>query len=167
MDAAYESRRDEARFYGRFRLKLDAKGRLTLPSVYRRALGLGASPADGDAGREDTLLVLRRGAEGHVQLIPYETWDQIVDQQQAQSAATGRERRWAARRQYSGVEIATLDPKGRLTVPQSLIESGGLAGDVMVIGAKRLMEIWDPETFFQLEAQAPEEDESLDDELYA
>jgi len=165
METTAESRGGEGRFYGRFRLKLDAKGRVTLPSVYRRALGL--KPAEGDAPREETLLVLRKGAEGFVQIIPYDTWDRIVDQQQSQSAATGRERQWQARRQYSGVEIAGLDPKGRLTVPQSLIESGGLVGDVLVIGAKKLMEIWNPETYFSLEAQAPEEDESLDDELYA
>lgn len=166
MHAETESRGSEARFYGRFRLKLDAKGRITLPSVYRRALGLGGAASDGEGGRDETHLVLRRGAEGFVQIIPYETWDRMVDRQQ-KSDATGSARQWQARRQFSSVEIAGLDPKGRLTVPQSLIEAGGLAGDVMCVGAKRLMEIWDPETFFRLEAQAPAEDTTLDDELYA
>ena len=165
MDTGSASSRGGARFYGRFRLKLDVKGRVTLPSVYRRGLGATAA-AQADGEREEVLLVLRRGSEGFVQVIPYETWDRAVDQQRAERATKGTDRQWQARRQYSSVEIAGLDPKGRLTVPQPLIEAGGLSGEVLVVGTRQLMEIWDPETYFRLEAQAPEEDSSIDDVLY-
>lgn len=163
MQAETTSRGGGARFYGRFRLKLDVKGRVTLPSVYRRALGAAAGAVE---EREESLLVLRKGTQGFVQVIPYETWDRAVDQQRARREATGVDRQWQARRQYSGVEIAGLDPKGRLTVPQSLLEAGGLSGEVLVVGTRQLMEIWDPKTYFELEAQAPEEDSSIDDVLY-
>ena len=164
MDGESASRREGVgHFYGRFRLKIDAKGRLTLPSVYRRALGVAAN---GDEPRDDSLLVLRKGQQGFVQVIPYETWDRVVEQQRSQRQVSGVDRQWQARQQYSSVEIAGLDPKGRLTVPQPLLESASLAGEVLVVGTRQLMELWDPDTFFRLESEAAQEDSSIDDALY-
>ena len=156
------------RFYGRFRLKLDAKGRLTLPSVYRRALGSApVTPESRSEEREPILVVLRKGQQGFVQVIPYETWDRVVERERSQQDARGAARQWQARRQYSSVEIAELDAKGRLTVPQELLEAAGLKGDALVLGTRQLMELWDPDTYFRLEAEAAQEDSAIDDELYA
>lgn len=165
MDGPMASMREEPRFYGRFRLKLDAKGRVTLPAVYRRALGFESGP-EGEAAREAIHLILRRGAQGFVQVIPYETWDRVSGQRPAPNATTGVDRQWRARQRFSGVDSAGLDPKGRLTVPQPFLEAAGLSGDVLVVGTRQLMEIWDPETFFRLEAELPAEDSTIDDELY-
>lgn len=148
-----------AGFYGRFRLKLDVKGRLTLPSIYRRALGAG--PED------ETWLVLRKGAQGFVQVIPHETWDATVRNSSGTGEAAGIDRQWQRRLQFSEVEIATLDPKGRFTVPQELIEFTGAGRDVIVVGTGRLMEIWDPEKFFALAEQNKADQTSIDDALYA
>lgn len=157
------SRGGLAGFYGRFRLKLDVKGRLTLPSIYRRALGAGPD--------EETWLVLRKGAQGFVQVIPHETWDATVrggsGSGEATGPATGLDRQWQRRLQFSEVEIATLDPKGRFTVPQELVEFTGAERDVIVVGTGRLMEIWDPQKFFALAEQNKADQTSIDDALYA
>ena len=159
MDEGATSTRGRlAGFYGRFRLKLDAKGRLTLPSIYRRALGAGPD--------EDTWLVLRKGPQSFVQVIPHETWDATVRSQSGTGQARGLDRQWQRRLQFSEVEIAGLDPKGRFTVPPELVEYAGAEREVIVIGSGKLMEIWDPKTFFELAEQNAADGAALDDALY-
>ena len=154
-----------AGFYGRFRLKLDVKGRLTLPSIYRRALGAGPE--------EETWLVLRKGAQGFVQVIPHDTWHATMRDETGAGASagqgkpTGVDLQWQRRLQFSELEIAPLDPKGRFTVPQQLVEFAGAERDVIVIGTGRLMEIWEPKKFFALAEQNKADQTSIDDALYA
>ncbi len=148
--------RGPAGFYGRFRLKLDAKGRLTLPSIHRRSLG----------GDEETWLVLRRGAEPYVQVVPMATWDEVVRSRRSRSGAEGIEKQWQRRREYGSVDTVGLDPKGRFTVPQELLEHAKAGREVLVLGVGRHIEIWDPETYFALESQHQAASTEIDDLLF-
>ncbi len=145
-------------FYGRFRIKLDAKGRLTLPALYRRSLG--AEETD------EAELVLRQGTEGYVQVVPTSAFDGLV-----RSGATGGSgdlaaRQWQKRMQLSSVGNVSMDPKGRITVPAPLLQRNGIGREVLVLGVGRLMEIWDPDTFFALEKQKEMETAAMDELLY-
>jgi MraZ protein len=146
-------------FYGRFRIRLDAKGRLTLPALYRRALGVGETT-------DEAWLVLRQGNEGFIQVVPAPVFDELV-----RSGATGgdgsrADRQWQKRMQLSSVDHASLDPKGRITVPGELLGKNGIGRDVLVLGVGRLMEIWDPDAFFALEKQKEFDSATVDDLLY-
>jgi MraZ protein len=145
-------------FYGRFRIRLDAKGRLTLPALYRRALG--AEDTD------EVSLVLRQGTENFVQVVPAAVFDAQVRSGAAGAGLSGPDRQWQKRMQLSSVDHASLDPKGRMTVPAALLERNGIGREVLVLGVGRLMEIWDPDTFFALEQQKETEAAAVDDLLY-
>lgn len=145
-------------FYGRFRIKLDVKGRLTLPALYRRSLGVD----DGD----EAGLVLRQGNEGFVQIVPAAVFDELVRSGATGGSGKGADRQWQKRMQLSSVDHASLDPKGRITVPSSLLEHNGIGREVLVLGVGRLMEIWDPDTFFALEKQKELETAAVDELLY-
>jgi MraZ protein len=145
-------------FYGRVRIKLDAKGRLTLPARYRRSRRADESDEAG--------LVLRQGNEGFVQVVPAPAFDELV-----RSGATGgsgkvADRQWQKRMQLSSVDHASLDPKGRFTVPAPLLERNGIGREVLVLGVGRLMEIWNPDTFFALEKPKEMDAAAVDDLLY-
>ena len=143
--------------FGRFRLKLDAKGRLTLPSIYRRAIG-----------DEDSWLVLRPGSEGFVQVIPSEQWQELLSQQRERGAerGRGRDRQWQRRLHSSGVSLVSLDVKGRVTVPQELLDRGGMKRDVLVLGVGKHLELWDPDTFFAAASEHEVDGGEIDDLLY-
>jgi len=145
-----------AGFYGRFRLKLDAKGRVTLPSIYRRAL-----PAE-----EESWLVLRKGSEPFVQVIPQGTWDSVVQTRPGGGASSRAGKQWARRKEYSEVELVSMDPKGRLTVPQELLAHGDVTKDVLVLGVGKHMELWNPDTYFALEKDHESDGGEIDDLLY-
>lgn len=156
-DTSSQDRTPGLSFFGRFRLKLDAKGRLTLPSIYRRELG-----------EEDEWLVLRPGADGFVQVIPSQQWQKLLAEQRRSSAGVGRgrDRQWQRRLQASGVSVAALDLKGRITVAQELLEKCGIQKEVLVLGVGKHLELWDPETFFEAAAGHEVDGGEIDDLLY-
>ena len=145
-------------FYGRFRIRLDAKGRLTLPAIYRRSLGVGES--------DESWLVLRQGNEGFIQVVPAPVFDELVRSGATGGSGSGADRQWQKRKQLSSIDHASLDPKGRITVPGNLLEKNGIGRDVLVLGVGRLMEFWDPDTFFALEKQKEMDSAAVDDLLY-
>lgn len=146
-------------FYGRFRIRLDAKGRLTLPALYRRALGVGDTT-------DEAWLVLRQGNEGFIQVVPAPVFDELVRTRLAAGKGSDPAVQRQLRKQLSSVDHASLDPKGRMTVPGELLGKNGIGRDVLVLGVGRLMEIWDPDTFFELEKQTEMDSAPLDDLLY-
>jgi DNA-binding transcriptional regulator/RsmH inhibitor MraZ len=46
-----------------------------------------------------------------------------------------------------------LDEKGRLLLPQHMIEAAGLSRDVLAVGVDRAVELWNPDRYFALEKQ--------------
>lgn len=145
-------------FYGRFRIRLDAKGRLTLPAIYRRSLGVGWT--------DEAWLVLRQGNDGFIQVVPESVFDELVRSKAISGSGSSADRQWQKRMQLSSVDHASPDPKGRITVPGALLEKNGIGRDVLVLGVGRLMEIWDPDTFFALEKQKEMDSAAVDDLLY-
>ena len=57
-----------------------------------------------------------------------------------------------ARLFFASAEQVKLDGQGRVTIPQRLREDVGIEKDVVVLGARERMEIWDRETHERYEA---------------
>lgn len=143
-------------FFGRYRLRLDEKGRVTLPSAFRRSL-----PAD--APEE---LALLEGPDGYVQILPLPEWEDRMRRLEATAGGTAKQRRERRRRLYGGVERAQLDEKGRLTVPQALIEAAGIGREVLAVGVDRAVELWDPDRWFTAEQQSTADLAGTEDILF-
>jgi len=144
-------------FFGRFRLKLDAKGRLTLPAIHRRVLE-----------ETEEWMALRPGSEGFIQVIPAAQWQRVLAGRRAQAStqARGRDQQWARRLEASEVAVAAIDLKGRITLPRELLESSGIDREALVLGVGAHLEIWNPERYFEA-AQGHEVDGGeIDDLLY-
>jgi DNA-binding transcriptional regulator/RsmH inhibitor MraZ len=47
-----------------------------------------------------------------------------------------------------------MDEKGRLTVPQGLLEAAGIDREVLAVGVDRAVELWDPDRWLTAERQA-------------
>jgi len=142
-------------FFGRYRIKGDEKGRLTLPSLLRRALPTGAKP----------LFLLRQGTDDpYIQMIPLHEWNAL--QKRREGGLKGRELRWSQRTFKGGVDPVQLDPKGRFSVVAELLEKNGIADEILVQGVGRVLELWDPDTFFRLLEKNSTDPKDVDDLLY-
>ena len=137
-------------FHGQFDHTLDAKNRLNVPARFRVAFAGG--------------VVLSRGIEPCVEVWQPEGFEAFTASVLGDLNPISSERRKLTR--YVGRAFDTeLDSAGRITIPQKLLEHGGIGREVVVIGALNHLEIWDRERWADyegdLERQIPDIAESV------
>jgi MraZ protein len=114
---------------GEYEHTLDEKNRLTLPARFRTAM---------DGG-----VVLTRGLDSCVEAYPAADWTQLVEERLAGLDPLSRESRVLERFYYSGATEASPDKQGRVMLTTALIEHAKLGREVVVVGMRGRIEIWD------------------------
>ncbi len=118
-------------FRGSSPAKIDDKGRLKVPTDFRRQL----SDRYGDE-----LFVTSIHGDSAL-LYPLEVWEQIEGRLAALPASNPSRRRFLQRVNYFGQQVK-LDGQGRLLLPQLLRESAGMNGDVVVSAQLDHLVVW-------------------------
>ena len=108
---------------------IDDKSRLTLPAKFRQAMAGG--------------IVLTRGLDACVEAYPADDWQALVESRIAGLNPLSHETRVIERFYYSGAVEVQPDKQGRVMLPPALIEHGGLGREVVVVGMRDRLEIWD------------------------
>jgi len=114
---------------GEFEHTLDEKNRLTLPARFRAAMAGG--------------LVLTRGLDSCVEVYPSADWTVLVESRLAGLNPLSHESRVLERFYYTGAVEVEPDRQGRVMVPPALIEHANLGREVVVVGMRGRLEIWD------------------------
>ena len=125
---------------GHFNCKLDAKGRLMLPSEFREQMGEQAEEG----------FVLRPSLFDNskcLDLFTRRDWDEQQLKLRARFNIYDEEGVQALRFLNEGVRFAKLDASGRLQIPKDLMERGGLNKEVVVEALANKMEIWDKDRY--------------------
>lgn len=127
-------------FRGRHDHTIDAKGRLSIPRVFRNELvGGGDSPP---------MLVNQRD---HLALFPAEEWA-AVEQRLLDMSSLDPDAQRLRRFYASGSVPCPVDSQGRILVPGFLREHGALEKNVIVAGVLERVEIWSPSRFEESQA---------------
>ncbi len=129
-------------FYGQYTVLMDDKGRIALPSKMRPSSKTGKK--DKDSEKEQFMLT--KGLDGCLALYPQKQWESIQAQLDTLSF-TQKDLRYFNRRLNSVAVPLTLDRQGRMHIPQHLQKEAGLEREVLVIGANRWIELWNPGTY--------------------
>ena len=114
---------------GEYAQKLDEKNRVTVPARLRAPFGDG--------------LYLTRGLDRCVALYARDGWDDFVAAQTARLDPFTREGRQMERFLFGGAVEAELDRQGRVAVPAPLMQHASLAREIVVVGVRDRLEIWD------------------------
>ena len=115
-------------FFGEFRHKFDAKGRIAVPAKFRKRLSKGA--------------VVTRGLDASLFLFPKEEWDKLAHK--LASLPLGRaDSRALSRLMLAGAMEVELDKQGRIIVPDYLREFASISKDAVIAGLYDRLEIWD------------------------
>ena len=134
-------------FLGRYEHQMDDKGRVALPSVFRRE-------ADGDS------FVLLQWEKPYLTLFPQGVWGEIqgrlMEFRRTQPSAWHHVREIVS----AAVEVSP-DKQGRILVPSWLQEAATLDGTVLLNGNIDRVELWDPEVYART-VQAVEADDLAD-----
>lgn len=133
-------------FTGTFRFTLDHKGRVAIPAKFRRRArpARGKGPKARDGSGEQFLLAV--GFDGCLALYPPEEW-QRVEEKLSGLSFTHRDFRYVNRLLHSRAAEVATDAQGRITIPQEMLAATGIDKEVVIIGASRWVEIWNPEKY--------------------
>jgi MraZ protein len=120
-------------FVGQYEHQMDQKGRVSLPSAFRREV-------DGDR------FVLLQWEPRYLTLLPEEKWREVqanlLEFRRSEPGAWNSVRMIIA----NAVEVST-DKQGRILVPSGLQEAAELSGTVLLLGNLDRVEMWDPEVY--------------------
>ena len=125
-----------AELLGAHSYQLDPKGRLSLPARFREAL------ADG--------VWVTIGQDGCLFAFPRVEWQRYADQVGASPLSDAQGRAYQ-RLFFGSSDELRLDVQGRLTLPGRLRDAVGIGKDVIVLGVRDRMEIWDREAYERYE----------------
>jgi len=121
---------------GEFECKMDAKGRLTLPSKVKSKL----PEVSGNQ------LVLSRGLEPCLVIYPLVESRKIYSRI-ASMNEFNEEFRSLQRNFFRRISEVELDSAGRLLIPKSMLNHAKLKKDVILVGMGNRMELWDTELY--------------------
>ncbi|WP_129716476.1 division/cell wall cluster transcriptional repressor MraZ [Pedobacter sp. SYP-B3415] len=139
---------------GEFDCKLDAKGRLSVPSSLKKQLP--------DVERDG--LVVNRGFEKHLVIYPKKVWEQIVADLSALNPYEKKNRDFI-RFFTRGATDLSLDAAGRILLPKALTEFAGIGSDVVLACQLDKIEVWDRGAYEGLFDDEPENFANLAEEV--
>lgn len=116
-------------FTGEYRHAIDAKGRVAVPARFRAELAAGA--------------FVSRWIDTCLAIFPRVEWDRFASRV-ADLPITDAGARVFSRFVFSGAFEFLLDAQGRLVLPTALREFAGLNDEVVVVGSREHIELWDP-----------------------
>ena len=120
-------------FLGNIEAKTDAKGRVFIPSAFRKQL---------QAASEERLVLRKDVYQECLVLYPESVWFATQDQLRR------RLNKWNARQQMvfrqfvSDAEVMVPDGSGRILLPKRYLQMAGIHSDVRFIGMDNTIEIW-------------------------
>ena len=138
-------------FRGSAPAKIDDRGRLKVPTDFRRALE--------ETWGADVFVTSVRGDS--TLLYPLPIWDEIEQQLSRLPRTLSAKRRFLERVSYYGQQ-GKLDSQGRIVIPPLLRESARMVGEVVVLGMQDHLQVWNRELFERRLAAEPMTDEDLD-----
>ena len=129
------------KFFGNTAGKVDDKGRLVLPAIFRDAMIRG--------GAADMTLVVKKNVQQNcLDLFAYDEWvrrSDIVLEGLDPELNTEDADFWT--KYNDGVFTLVADAKlGRLNIPSELLESAGITKEVVFGGVGYKLQIWNPES---------------------
>jgi len=137
-------------FRGSAPARIDDKGRLKIPTDFRRLV----------EERHGPDLFVTSVLGDSVLIYPLNVWEEIEQRLMALPATDRTKTRYLERVNYFGAQT-TLDQQGRILVPQLLREAAGMNGDVVVSGQLNHLVVWNHERFAKRLDDQPFTDEDF------
>lgn len=121
------------RFLGNIEAKTDQKGRVFLPSAFRKEL---------QTEKTDTLILRKDVFQHCLVLYPEQVWNELMDTMRQKLNRWDPRQQQVYRQFVSDAEVVTLDGNGRFLISRRSLEFAGIEGQVSFIGMGDTIEIW-------------------------
>jgi len=137
-------------FRGSAPTKIDDKGRLKVPTDFRRFIEERYGP--------DLFVTSILGDSAL--LYPLPVWEEIEGRLQAMPSTDRTKSRFLERVSYFGQQVS-MDQQGRILIPQILRESAGMNGDVVVSAQLDHLVVWNRDRFVARLSEQPFTDDDF------
>ena len=127
-----------ATFIGDITCKVDAKGRIMLPSTFKKQMPKEA---------QDTFVVKKDIFENCLVLFPLDEWERQNRIIRSKINPYKKEHNKFLRNFYRGAAELVLDSSNRILIPRRLLEQVGISREVVLAGQDGKIEIW-PEDLY-------------------
>ena len=135
-------------FRGHEAARIDDKGRLKVPNVFRATL-------ESKYGREVFLTSL---TGEYARVYPMPIWHEFEEKLAKMPSSHPSKLRFLDRVNFFG-QVSELDSQGRLLIPARLRETATIAGDVDVIGQYSWLDVWNHDRFLNKLQREPYTDD--------
>ena len=141
-------------FTGEFSYTVDAKGRVNIPSKFRKVLSV---------DNEDTF-VITRGMDPCVWVYPIVVWQNIENELKNLSSLSAINRTFV-RNTVRYATPLTYDGQGRIQLTNNLINYAELGKKTLIIGMVNKIEIWNPDRLKEIDKKNMKIDSTAYDDL--
>ncbi len=145
-------------FLGRHECQMDAKGRVSFPSAFRRTVW--SSSAGSCAS-----LVLLQWQDTHLDVLPGETWKKIQERLLEHRRARRDGGAYLRRITASAIKVDP-DQHGRIRIPTWLGDKADLNRTVLFVGALDRIELWNPVRFEEHMKASGADDDNFADQIF-
>jgi MraZ protein len=121
---------------GEYECKVDAKGRLLVPSGLRKQF---SAAAEGK-------LFVKRGIENCLELYQKHDWEAVSEKVSSLNQFVKKNRVFA-RKFISGATQLEVDSVGRINLPKNLLEYAGVQKELILFAYGNKIEIWDKKSY--------------------
>lgn len=118
---------------GTYSHALDAKGRLIIPARLREELGEG--------------FVITKNMDRCLSIYPKAEWERLTEKLNELPLISSEPARKINRLIFGNSSAPEVDKQGRILIPADLRKHANLTKDVTLVGANRLVEVWDTESW--------------------
>lgn len=137
-------------FRGQFTYSMDAKGRISIPAKLRKHV----SPEANDT------FVMTQGTGKFIDIYPLDQWLVFEKKLEQLNPFDPRQAKFTRMILQHAAED-TLDSQSRILIPQKLIEYAQLEKEVIILGALKKIEIWNPKDFDKYMSETPDTYEQI------
>ena len=132
-------------FIGDYPCKADAKGRIMLPSAFKKQMSSAA---------QDKFVVKKDIFEKCLVLYPMDEWERQVKLLRSKINPYNREHNMFMRNFFKGTAELSLDNSNRLLIPKRLMDMIGAERDVVLAGQDGRIEIWAASVYEKIDMPA-------------
>ncbi len=124
---------------GTYECKVDAKGRLMVPSALKKQL----APM-----MQDGFVIKRSVFQNCLELYPMEEWNVLMSRVNRLNRFKKKNNDFI-RKFTAGVKTVEVDANGRLLIPRDLVGFAGIQKEIVLSSAINIVEIWDKDRYEQ------------------
>lgn len=141
--------------YGSYECKVDAKGRLMVPSSVKKQM----API-----LQDGFILKRSIFQPCLELYPLGEWKQLIGRMNKLNKFNKKNNDFV-RKFTAGVKTVEVDSNGRLLIPKDLIGYAGIEKEIIFSSVLNIIEIWDKKKYEEAIGQDDEDFASLAEEI--